>query len=186
MAHLLPLGKLFGVFLKQLSKPVASRIKERAKTHPTLSNVCAGLGEGLHRVTVRIFRSSRDADTAAEVKPLKREKAVERGAELIGETFVFAVVGGVTANEVINARKESAARAVAKEQRSLDKAQQRQAEYAKRDARLDALEAAVAQLQRELAAAQSDHPAVEPVSALKVESDSGRELTSGDQVASRV
>jgi len=150
MAHLLPIGKLMGVLLKQLSKPVASRIKERAKVHPTLSNTCASLGEGLHRLTVRIFRSSRDADTTAVVVPLKREKAIDRGAELIGESFVFVVVGGVTANEVINARKESAAKAVAKEQRALDKAAERSREYAKRDSRLDALETAVSQLQLEL------------------------------------
>mmetsp|Transcript_5390 Transcript_5390/g.9486 ORF Transcript_5390/g.9486 Transcript_5390/m.9486 type:complete len:164 (-) Transcript_5390:601-1092(-) len=149
MVHILPFGKLFAVLLKQISKPIASRIKSSAKTHPNLSSVCAYIGESMHNLTVRIFRSSRDQDPGAKIVALPREKAIDRGAEIIGETFLFAVVGGVTAYEVSNARLDSARKRAEKEARSSEKARIREEESMRRDHRISELESKIARLELE-------------------------------------
>ncbi|KAA8496698.1 OPA3-like protein [Porphyridium purpureum] len=108
MAHFVPLGKLLAVGLKLLAKPVASVIKGQAKTHPMLHDSCATLGQGVHKLVVRIFRLARDEEGGGLIKALPHERAVERGAELVGELFVVSVVGGVTISEVIKAGRERA------------------------------------------------------------------------------
>ena len=140
MAYFVPLGKLLVVGLKLVSKPVATVIKGQAKTHPMLQDACARFGEGVHKFVVRIFRLARDESASGLIKELPRDKAIDRGADLIGDLFVLFVVGGVTTYEVVGSRREKAEVQLEKERKRKERDMQRQAEANEIHHRIDALE----------------------------------------------
>ncbi|KAM9811799.1 optic atrophy 3 protein homolog [Syngnathus typhle] len=89
-----PIAKLLYLGVKQLSKPVANRIKAGARRSEFFKNyVCMPPAQLYHWVEMRTkmrimgFRG-------ASIKPLNEEAAAELGAELLGETLIFLVGGG--------------------------------------------------------------------------------------------
>ncbi|XP_061918144.1 optic atrophy 3 protein homolog [Entelurus aequoreus] len=89
-----PIAKLLYLGVKQMSKPIANRIKAGARSSEFFrSYVCLPPAQLYHWVEMRTkmrimgFRGS-------TIKPLNEEAAAELGAELLGETVVFLVGGG--------------------------------------------------------------------------------------------
>ncbi|XP_068601267.1 optic atrophy 3 protein homolog [Brachionichthys hirsutus] len=89
-----PIAKLLYLGLKQLSKPVANRIKDGARRSEFFRNyICLPPAQLYHWIEMRTkmrimgFRGS-------TIKPLNEDAAAELGAELLGETLVFLVGGG--------------------------------------------------------------------------------------------
>ncbi|XP_061827988.1 optic atrophy 3 protein homolog [Nerophis lumbriciformis] len=89
-----PIAKLLYLGVKQMSKPIANRIKAGARSSDFFrSYVCLPPAQLYHWVEMRTkmrimgFRGS-------TIKPLNEEAAAELGAELLGETVVFLVGGG--------------------------------------------------------------------------------------------
>mmetsp|Transcript_3538 Transcript_3538/g.6295 ORF Transcript_3538/g.6295 Transcript_3538/m.6295 type:complete len:243 (-) Transcript_3538:1002-1730(-) len=140
MAHVIPLGKLAGVVLKLVSKPIANVVKDQAKVHPNLKQVCESLGYKVHHFSVRVFRLSRDQDVTAKVAELPPQKALERGADLLGEFLIFFLVSGVTINEVVRSSREAKLKASEKEQRKKEKLEKLAREGEARDLRIQHLE----------------------------------------------
>ncbi|XP_060928582.1 optic atrophy 3 protein homolog [Limanda limanda] len=89
-----PIAKLLYLGVRQMSKPVANRIKAGARRSEFFkSYICLPPAQIYHRVEMRTkmrimgFRGS-------TIKPLNEDKAVELGAELLGEAFIFLIGTG--------------------------------------------------------------------------------------------
>jgi len=122
----LPLIKLIGLAVKQfISKPVASFLKSQMKTKPFLRDrVCIPLGRGYHNFNERCSRLSslklRSSSKARiPIRPIDDDKAMEQGAELIGELSIYAIAVLVLISETIKwsnkASAEKAAESLASE-----------------------------------------------------------------------
>ncbi|XP_064359013.1 optic atrophy 3 protein [Dromaius novaehollandiae] len=93
VAGAFPIAKLLTLGVRQLSRPLAARIKAGARASPFFRTyVCLPPAQLYHWVEMRAkmrimgFRG-------ATVKPLNEEAAAELGAELLGEAIVFSVGG---------------------------------------------------------------------------------------------
>lgn len=89
-----PIAKLLYLGVRQLSKPVANRIKAGARRSDFFRNyVCLPPAQFYHWIEMKTkmrimgFRG-------ASIKPLNEEAAAELGAELLGEAVIFLVGGG--------------------------------------------------------------------------------------------
>ncbi|KAI1893679.1 hypothetical protein AGOR_G00126180 [Albula goreensis] len=88
-----PIAKLLYLGVRQMSKPVANRIKAGARRSEFFKNyVCLPPAQLYHWIEMRTkmrimgFRGS-------AIKPLNEEAAAELGAELLGEAIIFTVGG---------------------------------------------------------------------------------------------
>ncbi|XP_030008941.1 optic atrophy 3 protein homolog [Sphaeramia orbicularis] len=89
-----PIAKLLYLGVRQMSKPVANRIKAGARRSEFFKNyICLPPAQLYHWIEMRTkmrimgFRG-------ATIKPLNEEAAAELGAELLGEAIIFLIGGG--------------------------------------------------------------------------------------------
>ncbi|CAO2626691.1 Optic atrophy 3 protein homolog, partial [Lemmus lemmus] len=89
-----PMAKLFYLGIRQVSKPLANRIKEAARRSEFFKTyICLPPAQLYHWVEMRTkMRIMGFRGTA--IKPLNEEAAAELGAELLGEATIFIVGGG--------------------------------------------------------------------------------------------
>ncbi|XP_070619827.1 optic atrophy 3 protein [Erythrolamprus reginae] len=93
VAGAFPIAKLLYLGVRQLSKPLAARIKEGARASPFFRQyVCGPPAQLYHWVEMRAKMRIMGFRGAA-IKPLNEEAAAELGAELLGEAIVFGVGG---------------------------------------------------------------------------------------------
>ncbi|XP_022107019.1 optic atrophy 3 protein homolog [Acanthaster planci] len=95
-----PLIKLASLAVKQISKPLAKRIQMMAKTRPFMRKyICIPPAQLHHWMEVNLRMKILGLGKASSVQPLTEEAAVELGADIIGETFLFVVAVGTIAFE---------------------------------------------------------------------------------------
>ncbi|XP_034404703.1 optic atrophy 3 protein homolog [Cyclopterus lumpus] len=89
-----PIAKLLYLGVRQMSKPVANRIKAGARRSEFFKTyICLPPAQIYHWVEMRTkmrimgFRGS-------TIKPLNEDAAAELGAELLGEAIIFVIGGG--------------------------------------------------------------------------------------------
>ena len=142
----LPLMKLFFVAVKQVAKPVASRVKAYAVGHPRFSSLMGRLGNGLYRNSVQIERMADGKEQLANVVRLNEKKAVERGSDFLAEMVVYIVSAGTLGVEyIVSKRKDEAKAADAKREREANEELQWQ-EFAQLHKRVANLQSAVLEL----------------------------------------
>ncbi|CAH1792839.1 unnamed protein product, partial [Owenia fusiformis] len=95
-----PLIKLAALAIKQIAKPMANIMKRRAKSSPFFRKyVCMPPAQLYHQwdtnMKVRILGLGKPKD----VKPLNEEMATDLGADLLGESILFIVGGGLITYE---------------------------------------------------------------------------------------
>ncbi|XP_063287851.1 optic atrophy 3 protein [Pelobates fuscus] len=89
-----PIAKLLYLGVRQLSKPLANRIKAGARRSEFFRTyVCLPPAQVYHWVEMRAKMRIMGFRGAA-IKPLNEEVAAELGAELLGEAIIFLVGGG--------------------------------------------------------------------------------------------
>ncbi|XP_058136426.1 optic atrophy 3 protein isoform X2 [Dasypus novemcinctus] len=89
-----PMAKLIYLGIRQVSKPLANRIKEAARRSEFFKTyICLPPAQLYHWVEMRTKMRILGFRGAA-VKPLNEEAAAELGAELLGEATIFALAGG--------------------------------------------------------------------------------------------
>lgn len=88
----LPFLKLAGLFVKTISKPVATRMKTSAGRHPNLSLLCVWLGETSHQFMSRMNVMASGYKFVG-AKPLPAEEALKQGIDVLSEAIVFFVAG---------------------------------------------------------------------------------------------
>lgn len=114
----LPIGKLALLLVRQVSKPIATRIKMEATNHNWFRRFCVGVAQGKHRVERRILRFAHGYGPEY-VRPLDEEKAINNGAEFLSEMFIFAVGGTVVTYEYIKSQQKEAEKQAKMEERVL-------------------------------------------------------------------
>lgn len=88
-----PLAKLITLGVRQLSKPLAARIKEGARASPFFRQyICGPPAQIYHWIEMRAKMRIMGFRGAA-IKPLNEDVAAELGAELLGEAIIFGVGG---------------------------------------------------------------------------------------------
>ncbi|NWX03665.1 OPA3 protein, partial [Caloenas nicobarica] len=93
VAGAFPLAKLLTLGARQLSRPLAARIKAGARASPFFRTyICLPPAQLYHWVEMRA-KMRLMGFRGATVKPLNEEAAAELGAELLGEAIVFGVGG---------------------------------------------------------------------------------------------
>lgn len=94
MAMSFPLMKLASMAIKRISKPLANAAKRRAKQSPFFRNyICLPPANFYHWCDVKVTMMSKNL-TGKEVKlipPLPESKAIDLGANLVGEAVIFMV-----------------------------------------------------------------------------------------------
>uniref|UniRef100_A0A3Q2Q0L8 Outer mitochondrial membrane lipid metabolism regulator OPA3 n=1 Tax=Fundulus heteroclitus TaxID=8078 RepID=A0A3Q2Q0L8_FUNHE len=105
-----PIAKLLYLGVRQMSKPVANRIKAGARRSNFFKTYCCMPPAQLYhwiemRTKMRIMGFK-----GASIKPLNEEAAAELGAELLGEAVVFLIGGGCMvleySRQATNARRK--------------------------------------------------------------------------------
>lgn len=115
----MPLIKLGYLLIRTVAKPVANVLKQQTKSHPGFRSICVRLAQTYHRTEIKMSRrlgGASKAVTEAAVRPLDEQKAIEVGANFLGETLVFIVAGTVLIlDQTVSAQKEQVRRAVIEE-----------------------------------------------------------------------
>lgn len=87
-----PLIKLGSLALRQISKPLANHLKNRAKnSHFFRTKICMPPAQFYHWVEVNVKARLLNLGTPKEVVKLNEQAAIDLGSELIGDTFMFIV-----------------------------------------------------------------------------------------------
>ena len=107
MSHI-PFFKLGSLLIKTVTKPIAKGIKKKSKEHPTLARLCHSLGQMQHRLEMTARIKFQRGVSTFKVKNLPRDTAVENGADLCGEIFIFSVAAGLTAYEYSRSQVQKA------------------------------------------------------------------------------
>mmetsp|Transcript_20014 Transcript_20014/g.26422 ORF Transcript_20014/g.26422 Transcript_20014/m.26422 type:complete len:217 (-) Transcript_20014:89-739(-) len=106
----LPFAKLGFLTIKTLAKPVSKRIKSQAAQHPLGAKFCAWVGQHTHYLTTRINIAA-TGHVALKVPPLNEERALKRGAEFLGETFIYGVGGAIVVYEYLKSEEKNRVKA---------------------------------------------------------------------------
>jgi hypothetical protein len=116
----LPILKLFFLGVKQLSKPVASFIKTRAKNSPTFKQHVINASQLWHRFNVRAAHAASNASAearAVRIKPLDEATAVATFTDLLGEGVIYFVAAVALVIEYQMSAEKDAKKAAALELR---------------------------------------------------------------------
>ncbi|ELU17213.1 hypothetical protein CAPTEDRAFT_210501 [Capitella teleta] len=91
-----PLAKLGYLAVKQISKPLARSIKEKAKTSPFLRNYILLPPAQLYHFWECTFKMRlMGFRRVTEVAPLNEQMAVDQAAEILGEVVIYSVGAGI-------------------------------------------------------------------------------------------
>ncbi|AOA64491.1 hypothetical protein PP7435_CHR4-0860 [Komagataella phaffii CBS 7435] len=100
--------KLTSLFIRTVSKPMASAIKLQAKEHPKFKKTCILVAQSLHQWDSKLRMRIMGHDVT--IRPLNDAKAVENGANFLSEFVLFSVAGSLILFESQRQRKKEAAR----------------------------------------------------------------------------
>lgn len=110
-----PIAKLAALAFRQLSKPLANRIKKSAKSsHFFRTYVCMPPAQLYHWVEVNVKMRMLNLGKPSEVPPLNEAMAIELGAELLGEIIVFASAAATLIAEYMRQARNERLREAAK------------------------------------------------------------------------
>ncbi|XP_012616891.1 optic atrophy 3 protein isoform X2 [Microcebus murinus] len=88
-----PMAKLLYLGVRQVSKPLANRIKEAARRSEFFKTyICLPPAQLYHWVEMRAKMRIMGLNAQA-IKPLNEDAAAELGAELLGEAIIFVTAG---------------------------------------------------------------------------------------------
>lgn len=116
----LPVLKLFFLGVKQLSKPVAGFIKNRAKNSPQFKQHVLNAAQLWHRVNVRASQAASNASAEARalrIKPLDEATAVATFTDILGEGVIYLVAAVALVVEYQMSAEKDAKKAAALELR---------------------------------------------------------------------
>ncbi|XP_014282515.1 putative OPA3-like protein CG13603 [Halyomorpha halys] len=111
-----PVAKLGGLLLKQVSKPIASFAKERAKSHPFFRKyVCMPPAQFYNWCEIKMKMWVLNLGKPVEVPKLNEAMAIELGANLLGETIIFSIAALLVFSEYARSARKEAAKEEAKQ-----------------------------------------------------------------------
>ncbi|GAA5958177.1 hypothetical protein JCM3765_002839 [Sporobolomyces pararoseus] len=95
--------KIASLLLRTLSKPIATKIKQRAKDHEGFKSRTIGMAQFLHRAEMNL-RVSLLGESPKHIRPLSESRAIESGANFLSEGFLFAVAATIILGETYRSR----------------------------------------------------------------------------------
>ena len=107
----LPLIKLAFLAVKQVAKPVASRIKAHAREAPFFRGTMIALGRKLHFGSVQLERIADGKAALRHVSDLTEQVAVERGTDFLAEAVVYSVSASIVGYEFVMSERKAQAQA---------------------------------------------------------------------------
>ncbi|XP_050427150.1 putative OPA3-like protein CG13603 [Adelges cooleyi] len=91
-----PAAKLGALLLRQVSKPIANFVKERAKQSPVFRTyVCMPPAQFYNWCEVKMKLYVMNLGMAGKVTPLSESQAIELGSNLLGEGIIFFVAAAL-------------------------------------------------------------------------------------------
>ncbi|GIY57123.1 putative OPA3-like protein CG13603 [Caerostris darwini] len=113
-----PLVKLGALALRQISKPLANRLKNKAKnSHFFRTYICMPPAQLYHWVEVNVKMRMLNLGKPSEVPKLNETMAIELGADLLGEATMFMVAVITLTGEYVRSSRNEKAKEAAKEER---------------------------------------------------------------------
>ncbi|AMD20134.1 HCL017Wp [Eremothecium sinecaudum] len=102
--------KLGSLLIRQVTRPVANLLKQQAKQHAVFKGMCVRLAQRMHRVDAKLRMKLTPMSQEKKIRPLNEQRAVENGATLLSELFVFSVTGSIVIWESLRQRNKELAR----------------------------------------------------------------------------
>ncbi|KAF8734302.1 hypothetical protein AX14_003466 [Amanita brunnescens Koide BX004] len=90
--------KLATLIIRTLAKPIATRLKNQAAQHETFRSLCMDFAQTMHRSEVKL-RTYILGEPAKHIRPLSETRAVENGANMLAEGFLFVVAASLIIGE---------------------------------------------------------------------------------------
>ena len=92
--NMIPLFKLVSLIIRLFTKPFSNFLKQSIKSgnvdRPSIKSSICYLGQKYHRINIRITRNLNNmGGTDSFIKPLSDDKALDSGAEFIGEIIAY-------------------------------------------------------------------------------------------------
>mmetsp|Transcript_3584 Transcript_3584/g.6741 ORF Transcript_3584/g.6741 Transcript_3584/m.6741 type:complete len:215 (-) Transcript_3584:163-807(-) len=134
-----PLSKLVGLLIKTLAKPVSKQVKKQFLKKPITRKSLIWIGQTSHAITTRmtIWSSGYKVRSIAKID---EEIALSQGADILSETFLFGVSGGLVVYEYNRSSAKTEKKEAARLQAIRDDAERLQRKLDSVDKRLVALE----------------------------------------------
>lgn len=116
-----PIAKLVSLAVKQISKPIATSLKNGAKRHPFFRDyICMPPAQFYHWIEVNVKMRMLNLGKPTEVPKLNEAMAIELGAELLGEGIIFTVAAACLIAEYIRSSKKEHEKEAKRETRFQD------------------------------------------------------------------
>ncbi|XP_015922336.1 putative OPA3-like protein CG13603 [Parasteatoda tepidariorum] len=113
-----PLAKLAALAIRQVSKPLANRLKTKAKSSLFFRTyICMPPAQLYHWVEVNVKMRLLNLGKPSEVPKLNEAMAIELGADLLGEATIFMIAVFTITAEYIRSSRNEKAKLAATEQR---------------------------------------------------------------------
>ncbi len=106
----IPFLKLGSLLVKQITKPLTSRLRVEASRRPQFAKICTATGQHFNYVMSRVTVFANGYKFIG-VKPLTEEEALKTGVELISETIVFLIAAGIVVFEYDRSERKNALKA---------------------------------------------------------------------------
>lgn len=103
-----PIAKLGFLLIRQVSKPIAKSIAERAKKSPVFANwICKPVAQLFHFYEVKVKMRALNLSTGkvTKVPKLSETQAVQQGAEILSEVIILSIASAILIYEY-NRQKE--------------------------------------------------------------------------------
>ena len=132
--------KLGALLIKQLSKPLSTRIKAQSKNSALFQAVSVKVGRFVYQTTTRLNLWNL-GHKVKNIKPLTEQEAINRGSDVLGEVVVYSVSAGLIVYEYRR-------RDLADDVKKANKADRRAAKEERMRLRFEALEVQIHVLQQ--------------------------------------
>ncbi|KAK9473759.1 optic atrophy 3 protein-domain-containing protein [Dipodascopsis tothii] len=123
--------KITSLAIRTLAKPIANSLKARAKASGPFRNTCIGVAQTLNKIDHKLRLGIMGEPRPGSVRPLNDTKAIDMGANVLSETFLFAVAGGLIIYESV---RSSQAKEAAEAERAAREAAEQAAAIAAAEA----------------------------------------------------
>ncbi|KAJ2158760.1 hypothetical protein GGF46_003541 [Coemansia sp. RSA 552] len=98
--------KIASLLFRTLSKPVANVLKQQAKSHDIFRLLCINVAQVAHR-TEMTWKMRVLGYRQEKIRPLNDARAVDAGANFLGETFIFGVALSLIFAEQLRSRNNA-------------------------------------------------------------------------------
>ncbi|KAI8323995.1 OPA3-domain-containing protein [Martensiomyces pterosporus] len=98
--------KIASLLFRTLSKPVANALKQQAKSHEFFRSLCINVAQLAHRTEMN-WKMKVLGYKKEKIRPLNDARAVDAGANFLGEAFIFGVAVSLIFAEQLRSRNQA-------------------------------------------------------------------------------